>query len=1736
MMGSEIRNNREHEKKIKDAVNSGNQKRLHVLLGCELKTCRSDRKKDETGSPCSIKALSSTPKAIALLNLLRFRLSSTCKPTREHQCFEDDETNHILAVDEILHALLMIDTSYVTPWETLVEFASAVQNNNPEISIPVLHCVSSVESFLLKSKRLSVTSGNQSENRNDIPQYVMGLMVQFVEKLTKHLLYVDDDDDDDDDDDIKYVDKKSTKRIKAYYGDDEPTFCKTIMELLYTALVVCRDWPSDLFQKIVSVAHFKQPHPTRIKIWLQLAQQSQLLLTGKNLETITGILIDQLYEGPNEMLPIQDIPLIISIVAKMGNPLPSSTNNSVEESHTLNVQSLWRRAIIVLFHQGSITWSQQFYLASEINLKACIRKWSGRSLKRWIGEIIHYSMSIVYPSDNNDDDENDNAKDVMTSSFFWNLISICIEDLNGEKRSFEKSGLVDMIMINHTTPSSDARVNCLSGNEYRSILQLAFGTEFDSNLFIDDKIHEIWYNNSGGSIYFLDGNATKVDYLSTCGNAIHSSLVFGEYDKSHDRITEGRSTALSLALRLVNMVDDIVMNCPEDQFFTGSVFAVVVKTVAYFEVPEIRHHLELTIKREVLKSSRLQNCHYVIFRLIVASAINMGNSNDMVERWMEIFDQDLSFADVAHLCHIFSHIEIARRKILICSKRFLAPLYCNWETKERENEGMTKPSPQQRIIDALVGLLELVRMNDWMKNEIEAWRILSDILVLNVPPLPIGNRRWLYQKLTECVSNGTFTFNTQQRLLRSITVRITFVIESHSSMPISAQKVEEVIALHRLIIALLQSLASVDEHSESRHMVLAQGRESFLRSILNYKKGQKTRDRFLNLNGLVESMHTIKNAESCGFHTCWVLFLRINFYLLDRIMVESSTLKTSIEHNYDSMDDTCILTLVQTIKRIEVRKLKKIFGDDSVHRILIPSWIHNRPSLIHWESQNLINSVDTLNPISPWLDLILEFLFLVELPVRESYDFDDPLRWKITAATGFLIDRKQLLLDRLECNLSIETIIQTAETFLSVSSLLVRDAIRLDCDLMVVEDLLNRTVSYCRALYLSFDNTDAHVPKCASILGCLWNLYQKVASESACVKFIKYLESHISDDYSSPVQRDNDSFSLTTLSSESDVDKIVQQLRLACLQPFLKCLSFVTISEETDLNLSQSFVGGLLGALITDLRVGLNGKSGGLRRELYITYCLSIEECSSILFNHNTNHFDNSIFLLFKEIAESLTDILITFPLRDAVLFRTTFILAVAVFPSMCRDMIRRRFCYSNSSVAKFDTIFYIDSVLSDEVLDECINILIRWAGLREPYLIPWLDIAGMDHAEVRNDAIHVSNKSDKTTSDASLDSNQTRGDAIPQFVHVPSPPRRGHQSESCIIYKRQKIRFHTKEIWSWALSCSLLGLEQNWLESDRTIHELDKSGGHKIEISSIHWRKFYKMRKRELQNSFVNINRFFHTSTGFTRDNRTGSQVVLDMMALNLPSAPRSRLYCLIECVSHVLIQSIKCSCSFLCGGATIATQELSILESLCCLSAWLSPNKNIIDGDFSVGIFKMLAIATKKNRPSQSIPRKCNTDESLARVSEISDHVHKLYLALKDLKKSLRSASTNENLGYRSELCGIFFEGKSAKNEILRLTVLKLQLIQKVMPREFQVKSLPDFPCDKAISEHASPRSLDRKRPRRENKKSIFGSKYKRSRTKNRNKVVDIFMNLDQDNNSAQPEAARDMYIDLEDFLVEG
>ena len=1726
-MADAINNRREHEEKIKEFVKSGNKKRLQALLGCELKKCRPDDDNNEVGS---VEILPSTTKATALLDLLHSKLCNGTqqRKKKQQQHSEENEEKCIMTVDEILQALLMVDPSYITPWKALDEFAIAFQNNSV---IPILHCVSSIEEFLLKAKFPFGPSSNNKSNQKHVPQCVADLIVQFVEKMANYLLFGEEDDNKNTDNNYKQV--NLANRFEA----GEPIFNKLVAELLRTFLTVCRDWCGDLFNRIVSIVHHRRPAASRIKIWLQLAQLLSPLLTNNHIERIAKILLDQLCgEAPNEIPPRKDIPVIISIAVEMANPL-TYANSILEDEHnlTLHVDKLWRKIVFIYFYQTSINRSQ-CYLASENNLREGIKTWSASLLKIWIAEIANSSQSIVIPNI-------DDCNDVIKCWFSWNLLSICFEVLmSAEEKSSTRLGLVDTIMMDHTSPhGSDNCANRLSDNEYQSILQFALGTS-DINSLPDEKIDEICYNsNNYGSLYFQDDNAKKIDCLSTCGTAIMQNLLLVECNASHDCIDENRSSALPRALRLVSMVDDIVSKCPDDQLFQASVFAIVANTVAYFEVPTFRYILESKIKQDISKPSRLQNCHYSILRLIVTSAINIGKNDEMINRWMEIFEEDLPSADAAHLCRMFAHLEIARTHILSCSKRLLAPIYCNWRTYEMmKNEESTKPQIQQRIIDGILGLLELVRIDNWKKNEIDAWAILSNALVLDVPPLPNESRRWLYQKLTECVTDNTFSTTTIEHLLRATIVRMSFLFErdpSTSILIIRAQQIEDVVSLHRLITVLIRSLATVEKYSESRHIILAQGREAFLRSILSYKKGQRSRDHFLS--GILKQMYSTKGKESCSFTLCWLLFLKFNFYLLDHIVIESSPPK-NCDHlaNSSTKDDNNVSKLVKEIKEVENRELKIGISKNSVAKILIPLWQQDKIGLFPSKNPNLIKSTGTFNPILPWLDLTLEFLFLVPLPVRDSHDFDDPLSWKIMTATGYLISRKQILSTNTACALSIETIKQTAESFLSISSLLIRDAIRLDCDLAVIEDLLSPTVCYCQALYLTLEGTEA--PDCAGIIESLWNLYQAVASESACVKFIKYLESHISEDRPVSVpQRDNDLFSLASVYSESDVDETVQQLRLSCLQPFLRCLPFMTTSEESGLIVSRSFVGGILGALVTDLRAGLNGKSGGLHRELYITYCMSIEECASLLFNHNMLSFDCSIFLLFKEIAETLADILVTFPLRDAVLFRTTFILAVAVFPSMCRDMMRRSFCNSSLPVIKVDTMLSVDLVLFDGVLDDCIEILIRWARLREPYLIPWLDIAGPDHADLANVGTHDDKKHPSKSSNVSLDSNQARDDKIPRFVHVPSPPRqRSHKSDSrpTTSKMRRRIRFHTKEVWSWALSCSLLGLEQKWLESERTIQISDESVSRiEVEISSADWRKFFGYRKRELQNSLANINRFFHTSTGSARRDQRGNQVILDMMAMNLPSAPRLRLCCLIECVSRVLIHSIKRSCSFLCGGAPTANQKLSVFESICCLSAWLSPNKDIADGDFSVGLFKMLAIASRKRPPGESTSRKCDTAELLARVSQVSEHVRRLYLALKDLQKSLRSLGTGEVRGNcGSELVRTFFGGENTNNEILRLTVLKLHSIQQVMPREFQVQSLPDFPSDK--TNDAIPQSLGKKRARCGKKKTTPRSRVRRLRTENRNKVVNIFMNLDQDNNSTQRKSTRDAYTDLEDFLVEG
>eukprot|EP00536_Pseudo-nitzschia_multiseries_P001615 jgi/Psemu1/294475/fgenesh1_pm.21_\ len=1665
---------------IRELVVACNRKGLNALLGCESRKSRV-----EVGSTYS-QVAPSTPKACVLVSLLRSNLSKGTKERRGEQKYP-------LTVEHILQALLMVDPSYITPWNALEEFSSTLPYYSGSI-LPILQCTSSIEDFLLNIQFSVVAPGSQA-GQADLPRCIRESMVLFVKKLG------------------------------TQYGTRDTVFDKLISELIQTVATVCKSLCSDLFETIVATLHFQKPSPARMKTWLQLVKLSQPMLSVEHAEKIRRIIFDLFCDISIKTTLERDAPSMVAIAVQMASPNRAVMTDKKSSDH---VYKIWRKSLYLVLYQILINQSDQCYIDTEKQLTKGMKKWIPESLKNWIAEIIDdYSPATISPNNQ-----------TIPSWFLCNLLSLCTHGLRTENES-SGSELVDMIM-NHNLESKCVE-NQLSVPEYQSMLNFLFGNE--GNSFSEHQLDEVYYR-IGGFFHAEGDGGIKIDAFSTCGVLVLRMLRMKKNgpDTSRDSLKSNALSAslLPRAMRLVNMADDIAKKCIDDQYVSrASVFATIAKTVVYFEVPESRSTLELKTKQGISEQSRLQHSYLYTIHLIAASAQKMGNDDAMIDRWSQIIDSILPFSHGAYTGCMFAALPRAQARILSRSKKLLAPLYSKWGSHTDEMriyEKDSEPKAQQRFIDGMRGLLEIVRNDRWKNNEVQAWAILSDSLVEDLPPLPFESRQWLLDSLAASVTNGIFSTETLHHLLRATTTRIASYFMHGDTMSHckfrKPKEMEEIKALHRFVTILFRSLASANEYSESRHILLAQGREAFIRSILSYKKGQTSQNQFHN--GILEKLNSMKARHVDSFSVCYLLFLKVNHFLLDYSLREKC--KPKINEGYFVEEDTCtsFVEFINEIKEIEDRELHIKVGNCPDHKSLFPFWLSAGLRCgLRLDTELSMAPNETSNFIPHLLDILVEFLFSVPLPTRESHDFNDPLPWKVISATGFLTSQGHL------SAVSIETIKETAEPFLSISSLLVRKALRLDCALSVLEDLLVPTVSYCRSLHLTLEK--AEPPDCTRIVGSLWNLYQAVASEKACIKIIHYLESHISENDDVSFKHDDGTFSLSSIQSESDVDETVQKLRLSCLRPFLSCLSHMSNSDENNSSVSQGLIGGILGALAKDLRAGLNGNSGGLPQELYITYCILIEECASILFSQRLPSFDCSIFLLFKEVGSTLANILTTIPLRDAVLFRTTYILAAAVFPSMCRDLTRRSLCYSYSSAAMVDDeMFWVHPTVFDEVLNDCLGILNRWAALREPYLIPWLDIAGPDHSGVENNEIIIrDDKSDLgKPSKVPFGRTQARDGEIPRFVHVPSPSRNRRNSDPSPCTKRRWIRLQTKEVWSWALSCSLLGLEQKWLESERTIQASDPIKNHgPCEESSADLKKFFRARKMELRKSLVDMNRFFHTSPGLAQRDQHGNRVVLDVVAMNLPSAPRSRFCCLVECVSRVLIHSIRHLCSFWSSEAGGATPDLSVFESMCCVSAWLSLGEDP-DDDFSVGLFKWLAIVSRKRPPGESAGRNKNSDASelYERVSTVSEHVHRLYLALEGVPKSIRSLDNRRSSSSSSsEWMEMFYERGDPADEMLRFASRKLQWLQQVMPREFLAKPFPDFP-----SSETDPPVQGRKRTRLDSKttkpRSKATAKPKRMRRTNRNKVVDIFMDLDRGTDSPRRNSPRDAYADLEDFLVEG
>jgi hypothetical protein len=238
------------------------------------------------------------------------------------------------------------------------------------------------------------------------------------------------------------------------------------------------------------------------------------------------------------------------------------------------------------------------------------------------------------------------------------------------------------------------------------------------------------------------------------------------------------------------------------------------------------------------------------------------------------------------------------------------------------------------------------------------------------------------------------------------------------------------------------------------------------------------------------------------------------------------------------------------------------------------------------------------------------------------------------------------------------------------------------------------------------------------------------------------------------------------------------------------------------------------------------------------------------------------------------------------------------------------------------------------------------------------------------------------------------------------------------------------------------------------------------------------------------------------------------------------------------VLSISIRNVCSFLDDNTKTFFQTVPLVESLCCLSAWLSQDDE--DSDFSVGLFKWLAIASRKCPPGDSLSnaRKLDTAELVSRITQVSESVYRLFVAFKALQKSVRSNLNKSENAEFYKVSRLFFQSMN-ENEggIIHRISLKMRILLKAIPRELQVRSLPDFPSNGNL-DASNPTTTSLRRNKKRSRTTENRNSYSKPKkilvgnNKSRNKVVNIFMDLDEGIENSK----REGYADLEEFLVEG
>ena len=1307
-----------------------------------------------------------------------------------------------------------------------------------------------------------------------------------------------------------------------------------------------------------------------------------------------------------------------------------------------------------------------------------------------------------------------------------------------------------------------------------------------------------------------DTNASDQNLLSTdivCQSIFLGSTRLSK-PSHHVYVSERAQLWVHAADTILRPNPDTTESGPDN--FLDILFAILIVVTVYNEVPASRSALVRSTTQSLSGNELgdFPALHCVLVATIVRSIVQNSSTNSgmhELDSLSGVFSQSLAKGVFCDLATALSPLPSSRTALLSTLRKYLQASFGGnlWWGMGASSRGMQEN--RERIdcaLHALCTLLATENHDSWDECGVESWVLLSDIIVQNRPSLPMNERTLLFRRLARFVEHRNFSLDTIDHLLRASLVRLlqyfvagldsvlrfvperAFVVwgsrDALKEGRVHTSQREDLAGLFRLVITLLRHRSVVDGGcmpTPKDSSALFRGRTDILQMLSNYHR----RDRpGFDEKLLQNSFDLILEAEDAFFSSivgaCIVA-------ALSSAMSSSETTRPSKNWRNATGDSGIVESWRDKLISAEIDRCKDDHPSSNFDKLLLwakPSALEGSGGDFH--KRSACDAKTTHSLLSLLCDILIDLIFQPFEDAGSSFRTErNEYKRHVVDSMSAIIDIKRGLLTHDGLGFHVEdgdgrdmafdgvTLCTSAAPYLDILSSIIEDSLDNAASLNMTENLVQSLLTYCIALQqLASDKATDGEAICATrrpqIIRQLWNTYHIVGNEESAKRLVRYLEEKCFSEKLGSASSTETSFqpSLLSITEDEDIDVAVRRIRstlLATMNAWFGSVSSSTERWSDDIPLYQSDSSSIsnerlpvsfwlecLRTFSSDLKAGLDGRSGGMTEQLYSDYLSLIEKsCNRVLqeLPHETEMLRTAqISNAVLESASILKAALYSFPLKGATQFKKTMMLSSSELPSMRRQAILIRLATGKDRFP-ISGCTPLGKDLAIDVFYQMMNVIIRRLRLGLPESGAWPVIAGPHHVDEGGDD---ESKVDSTHRNEGLSVDSTSG--IPSIVVIPNgEPTENETQETSGRQSNDLVQLPSKESWTWASCCSLAAMEKLWTESSSIFQGsvvcFPSEYGESESSVMLSWAPYCTERTDALFNvlsavcfamkTFDEVNEAKGSDTALPL--AADEQLKSDMSAIlatTFPDAVKMRLCIVLEKISVVLQVALRSIVSNLKRADDV--DSLIRAECMSCLSSWIRDRPDVLL-DIGSGSKRWYQAEKVVNRDVNGSGGAHNpVNPILRRLPKVILRIHELESDLRQLLQVLVKIDKEGN-PRQKEIVAQYeaLQNPQIDGEISQQSLQSTirQKLRSYTNARAPLESLGFTLGEESLNDNeANAGRASRKRSRK-----VLELNRRRNVPRSRNQIVDKWLHLDEDY-GMDDGVHDDAYVDLEDFIVDG